>query len=97
MLKWWIDRMGDAELNELTTADVLSVWIGCQSWAEPFHRGLLSRFFRRVCAWGTKQKFFRHDPCAGMELPNESTPRLRVLSQAEEKALCGALREPYAL
>jgi hypothetical protein len=28
MLKWWIDRMGDAELNELTTADVLSVWIG---------------------------------------------------------------------
>jgi integrase len=32
-----------------------------------------------------------------MELPNESTPRLRVLSEAEEKALCGALREPYAL
>src|SRR5687767_4768579 len=49
---WWINRMGDTELNELNTADVLSCLDRLASHGRsPSTVAFYLRFFRRVCAW----------------------------------------------
>ncbi|HSL04212.1 MAG TPA: tyrosine-type recombinase/integrase [Nitrospiraceae bacterium] len=59
--------------------------------------GFYLRFLRRVTAWAACVTMLPTDPCAGVPLPKEPTPIMRVLTEEEETQLCQALGRPYSL
>lgn len=95
---WWEDRFRGESLAALTTVRMLRALDQLASYGRsPSTVAFYLRFLRRVCAWGVQAGYLPTDPCAGMALPKERTPAMRVLTEEEETALCAALQSPYAL
>ncbi len=96
--RWWRERMGDEELTDLSLETILTKLeqLG-QYGRSPSTVAFYLRYLRRVCAWGTLMGYLVQDPCAGMTLPKERTPAMRVLTVEEEQRLCAMLGPPYSL
>lgn len=95
---WWATRIGREPVEALTTGLIVQTVDRLAAYGRsPTTVAFYLRFLRRVCAWGALMGSLPADPCAGMELPKERTPPLRVLSEEEEQRLCRALGPPYAL
>ena len=96
--RWWIERLGKEPVTALTMERIGSTLEHLASYGRsPSTVAFYLRFLRRVTAWGTACAYLPGDPCAGMALPKERTPDLRVLTEEEERKLCSALGHPYAL
>jgi len=95
---WWIRHLGREPVSALTPDRICVALERLTSRGRsPSTVAFYLRYLRRVCAWCTLMSYLPADPCAGMTLPKERTPPMRVLTEAEERALCGALGPPYAL
>lgn len=95
---WWIDRIGGFLVEELSTdliqrQLVVSAKYGRSVWTSNHY----FRFLRRVCSWGRLMAYLPLDPCQAIDLPEDKPSTLRVLTEDEERALCAALGQPYAL
>src|SRR5512146_1636284 len=96
--RWWVEHIGQLPLSKLTTELILRA---VQQLEADGRSGstvaFYLRFFRRVTAWGATVRYLPADPCAGIPLPQEPTPPMRVLTEEEETQLCQALGRPYSL
>ena len=100
--RWWAGHLGTLPVSELTQARVLQAGEAVRTDGRTgFRRGptvaFYLRFLQRVTAWATCVAMLPADPCAGMSLPKEETPVMRVLTEEEEAQLCQALGRPYSL
>lgn len=94
--QWWTQHLGEAAAASLTAARLLEGLDRLASYGRsPSTVNLYFRFFRRVCAWGVREEILPADPCAGIPLPKQPKPALRVLTSDEEASLCVALGRPY--
>lgn len=95
---WWINQIGTFPVEELSTDLITrqllaSAKCGRSVWTSNFY----FRFLRRVCAWGRLMAYLPQNPCQSIPLPKDKPPTLRVLTEEEERAVCSALGQPYAL
>ena len=96
--QWWIQHMGQEPIAALTAERVCCALDRLAAHnRSPSTVAFYLRFLRRVCAWAALMTLLPKDPCAGMELPKERTPPMRILTAAEEQAVCAMLGPPYAL
>ena len=93
--RWWVDELGALPASKLTTARILQAveQLGADGRSGSTVAFYL-RFLRRVTAWGTGAVYLSVDPCAGIPLPKEPTPAMRVLTEEEESQLCETLGRP---
>lgn len=100
--RWWVDHFGTLPASGLTTPRILQALDQVRAEGRSGPRagstvGFYLRFLRRVTAWGACVTMLPADPCAGIPLPKEPTPVMRVLTEEEEAQLCQALGRPYSL
>lgn len=100
--RWWVEHLGALPVSELTTARILQALDHVRAEGRTGTRAgatvaFYLRFLRRVTAWGACVTLLPADPCAGMPLPKEPAPPMRVLTEEEETQLCQALGRPYSL
>jgi len=100
--KWWVDHLGTLPVSDLTQERILQALEHVRAEGRLGTRAgstvaFYLRFFRRVTAWGVSVTMLPADPCAGIPLPKEPTPLMRVLTEEEEAQLCQALGRPYSL
>ena len=96
--RWWVDQLGDLPLEQLTVDRIQrQLRTLAKRGRSESTQNFYFRFLRRVCAWGVTVGDLPADPCTAIPLPKETMPALRVLTEAEEQALCQALGAPYAL
>jgi len=96
--RWWIEQLGDLPLEQLTTLRIQQAVMQLEADGRAGSTAAFYfRFLRRVTAWAACVGHQPCDPCAGIPLPKEPTPPMRVLAEEEEKALCQALGHPYSL
>jgi integrase len=99
--RWWVAHLGPLPVSELTQARVLHALDQVRAEGRCGTRAgstvaFYLRFLRRVTAWGACRTYLPVDPCAGIPLPKEPTPPMRVLTEEEEAQLCQALGRPYS-
>jgi integrase len=100
--RWWVEHFGALPVSGLTQPRILHALdqvrtegrTGARAGSTVAH---YLRFLRRVTAWGACVTILPADPCAGIPLPKEGTPVMRVLTEEEETHLCQALGRPYDL
>ncbi|OAI47491.1 hypothetical protein AYO43_04360 [Nitrospira sp. SCGC AG-212-E16] len=100
--RWWVEHFGTLPASGLTQARVLQALDQVRIDGRTGPRkgstiGFYLRFLRRATAWGACVAMLPADPCAGIPLPKEPTPPMRVLTEEEEAQLCQALGRPYNL
>jgi integrase len=100
--RWWAEHLGMLPVSGLTQERILHALDQIRADGRTGTRagstvGFYLRFLRRVTAWGTCVTMLSADPCAGIPLPKEPTPPMRVLTEEEETQLCQALGRPYSL
>ena len=101
--RWWVEHFGALPVSALTQTrilqaiDTLRTEMGRTGTRAGSTVGFYLRFLRRVTAWGACVTMLPADPCAGIPLPKEGTPIMRVLTEEEETQLCQALGQPYSL
>ncbi|MGH7180917.1 MAG: hypothetical protein ACREJN_02950, partial [Nitrospiraceae bacterium] len=99
---WWVEHLGSVPVSDLTQARILQAieHVRTDGRHEVHSWSIVAfylRFLRRVTAWGACVAALPADPCAGIPLPKEPTPPMRVLTEEEEVQLCQALGRPYSL
>ena len=96
--RWWVEELGALTVSALTTERILQAihQLGKDGRSGSTVAFYL-RFLRRVTAWGACVAMLPSDPCAGIPLPKEVTPAMRVMTEEEEAQLCQALGRPYSL
>jgi len=100
--RWWVEHFGALPVSALTTECILRALDQVRADGRTGARAgatvaLYLRFLRRVTAWGTCTAVLPADPCAGIPLPKEPAPPMRVVTEEEEAQLCQALGSPYSL
>lgn len=101
--RWWVEHFGPLPASGLTTQRIRQAihQLGTEEGRTGTRAGstvaFYLRFLRRVTAWGTVLTYLPVDPCAGVPLPKEGTPVLRVLTEEEEAQLYQAFGPPYRL
>ena len=100
--RWWTEHFGTLPASGLTTQRILQALDHVQSEGRTGPRAgstvaFYLRFLRRVTAWAVCVTMLPADPCAGIPLPKEGTPIMRVLTEEEETQLCQTLGRPYSL
>lgn len=95
---WWIERIGGFLVGELS-ADLIKrqLLVSAERGRSVWTSNAYFRFLRRVCGWGQLMAYLPFDPSQTIAIPKDKPPALRVLTEDEEHALCGALGQPYAL
>jgi integrase len=98
LARWWDRQLGACPVEQLTTSLIRRhvrtlATRGRSEWTINFYL----RFFRRVCAWGVRMAALPMDCCAPIPLGKDRSTVLRVLTDDEERRLCAALGQPYAL
>jgi len=83
--RWWGERIGHEPVSALTTNLITTQLdrLGNHG-RSPSTACFYLRFLRRVTVWATLMSYLPADPCAGMDLPKERTPRPRVLTKTRK-------------
>lgn len=96
-LKWWHARLGAMPIEALTSAQVQEALAELEAAGrEASTRGYYLRALRIACDWALRTGRLAVNPCAGVPLPKQREAPPRILTPAEEAALCTALGHPYA-
>lgn len=96
LTRWWVEQLGGSPASTLTTEQIQAS-LQSANHRSPWTNNFYLRFFRRVCAWGVRMAYLSSDPCTTIPLPKDRPVTLRVLTEEEERRLCEALGQPYAL